>query len=37
MTEDKNTQEFPPGTLIWGKVKGYPWWPARVSASSSVI
>ncbi|KAI8319396.1 hypothetical protein GQ54DRAFT_299370 [Martensiomyces pterosporus] len=23
---------YEPGTLCWAKLKGYPWWPSRVSA-----
>ena len=28
-------QKFDPGALVFGKVKGYPPWPARVTALSS--
>lgn len=22
---------YPPGTIVFAKLKGYPWWPAKVS------
>lgn len=28
-------QKFEPGALVFGKVKGYPPWPARVTALTS--
>ena len=28
-------QKFEPGALVFGKVKGYPPWPARVTAIAS--
>lgn len=24
-------EDYPPGTIVFAKLKGYPWWPARVS------
>lgn len=24
-------QTYEPGSIVWAKLKGYPWWPARVS------
>ncbi|KAJ2290869.1 hypothetical protein IWW55_006040 [Coemansia sp. RSA 2706] len=28
---------YEPGTICWAKLKGYPWWPSRVSASSEPV
>jgi hypothetical protein len=27
----KSIPEYPPGTIVFAKLRGYPWWPARVS------
>jgi hypothetical protein len=25
------SEKFRPGNIVWAKISGYPWWPARVS------
>jgi PWWP domain len=30
----KPIPEYPPGSIVFAKLRGYPWWPARVSAFS---
>ncbi|KAJ1921370.1 hypothetical protein H4219_000687 [Mycoemilia scoparia] len=29
-------KEYAPGTICWGKLKGYPWWPSRIETESSL-
>ena len=31
MEEKKIKSIYKPGEIVWGKVKGYPWWPAIVN------
>lgn len=28
----KPIAEYPPGSIVFAKLRGYPWWPARVSS-----
>jgi hypothetical protein len=28
----KPIPEYPPGSIVFAKLRGYPWWPARVSS-----
>lgn len=30
----KPIPEYPPGSIVFAKLRGYPWWPARVSPFS---
>jgi len=29
---DNNEDDYPISTLVWGKLKGFDWWPGRISS-----
>jgi len=29
---DNNEEDYPISSLVWGKLKGFDWWPGRISS-----
>jgi PWWP domain len=36
MPQQANETDYAPGSIVFAKLKGYPWWPARVSSCSKL-